>query len=115
MAQPVVHFEINGRNGPALQKFYSDAFGWQIQNMPEMNYGMVEGVQGGIGGGIAQVESDEQKGVTIYVQVDDPQKYLDKLAGLGGSVVMPVTEIPNVVTFAVFADPEGNHVGLVKA
>lgn len=114
MAQPVVHFEINGKNGPALQKFYADAFGWQIQNMPEMNYGLVEGAQGGIGGGIAQVENDAEKGVVVYVQVDDPQAYLDRLAGMGASVLVPVTEIPDVVTFAIFADPEGNRVGLVK-
>jgi predicted enzyme related to lactoylglutathione lyase len=28
--------------------------------------------------------------------------------------VVPVTEIPNMVTFAQFADPQGNVVGLVK-
>ncbi len=27
---------------------------------------------------------------------------------------MPVTEIPNMVTFAQFSDPEGNVVGMVK-
>ena len=27
---------------------------------------------------------------------------------------MPVTEIPNMVTFALFADPEGHVVGVVK-
>jgi predicted enzyme related to lactoylglutathione lyase len=28
---------------------------------------------------------------------------------------VPVTEIPNMVTFAQFADPQGNVVGLVKS
>lgn len=49
-----------------------------------------------------------------YVQVDDPQAYLDKVESLGGKTVVPVTEIPNMVTFALFTDPEGHMVGLVK-
>lgn len=32
---------------------------------------------------------------------------------LGGSVVRPMEVIPGMVTMAVFADPEGNQVGLV--
>lgn len=34
---------------------------------------------------------------------------------MGGKTVVPVTEIPDMVTFAQFADPEGNVVGLVKS
>ncbi len=33
---------------------------------------------------------------------------------LGGSVVMPVTDLP-MVTIGLFADPEGHVVGIVKA
>jgi hypothetical protein len=33
---------------------------------------------------------------------------------MGGKTVVPVTEIPNVVTFALFQDPEGNMVGIIK-
>jgi predicted enzyme related to lactoylglutathione lyase len=29
--------------------------------------------------------------------------------------VVPVTEIPGLVTFAQFADPQGNVVGLLKS
>jgi predicted enzyme related to lactoylglutathione lyase len=45
----------------------------------------------------------------------DLQAYLDRIEQLGGKTVVPVTEIPGLVTFAQFADPEGNVVGLVKA
>ena len=53
--------------------------------------------------------------VTIYVEVEDLQAYLDKAVSLGGTVVMPVTVIPNMVTMAQFADPQGNVVGMVKS
>ena len=33
MGQPVVHFEIIGKDGEALQKFYSDVFGWELDTI----------------------------------------------------------------------------------
>ena len=32
----------------------------------------------------------------------------------GGTIDMPRTVIPNVVTFALFKDPAGNRMGLVE-
>lgn len=79
-----------------------------------MNYGIVDThAEGSIGGGIAAADGPNH--VTFYVAVDDPQAYLDKIEGMGGKTVVPVTEIPDMVTFALFSDPEGNVVGLVKA
>src|SRR5574341_770127 len=37
-----------------------------------------------------------------------------EIIGKGGKTIVPVTEIPGMVTFAQFADPEGNVVGIVK-
>jgi predicted enzyme related to lactoylglutathione lyase len=37
------------------------------------------------------------------------------VTSLGGKTIVPPTEIPNVVTFALFSDPDGNMVGLVKS
>jgi uncharacterized protein len=110
MAYPVVHFEIIGTDGARAQAFYGSLFDWKIDANNPMQYGMVdtgEGIAGGIGG-------SEQKSLTFYVQAADPQAVLDKVVELGGSVVMPVTEIPGAVTMAQFADPDGNVVGLVK-
>ena len=50
----------------------------------------------------------------FYVQVEDVQGYLDKAVGMGARVVVPLTEVPNMVTFAQFADLDGNVIGLVK-
>jgi hypothetical protein len=112
MPNPVVHFEIIGKDGAALRDFYASTFGWEIQLPPEMDYGLVdnngEGIGGGIGGGA-------QNSVIFYIQVDDPQACLDKIAQAGGKTVAPVTTIPGMVTFAHFADPQGNVVGLVAS
>ncbi len=113
MGQPVVHFEITGKDAKKLQGFYGGLFGWHIDASNPMNYGIVDTHgEGGIGGGIGSAEGQNQ--VTFYVQVDDVQAYLSKIEAAGGKTIVPVTEVPDMVTFALFADPEGNVVGLVK-
>jgi predicted enzyme related to lactoylglutathione lyase len=54
MGNPVTWFEVVGKDGPALQRFYSEAFGWQLQDPGSMNYGMLMQPEKGIGGGIGQ-------------------------------------------------------------
>jgi uncharacterized protein len=113
MADKVVWFEVTGKDGAKLQSFYSDLFGWKIDASNPMNYGMVNESESGIGGGIGKADNGSGH-VTFYMGVDDPQAYLDKAEKLGGKTVVPVTEIPNMVTFALIADPEGHVVGVVK-
>lgn len=113
MANPVVHFEILGKDGAALQKFYGDLFGWSIDAGNPMNYGMVTAGEGGIGGGVAATP-DGSSLVTVYVAVDDLQAALDKAEQLGGTTVMPPMDVPGGPSIAQFTDPEGNRIGLVK-
>lgn len=112
MGKPVVHFEISGKDAKKLQEFYGSIFDWHIDANNPMNYGVVDTHGGGINGGIAAAQGPNQ--VTFYIEVDDPQAYLNRIESAGGKTLVPVTEIPNMVTFAQFADPEGNVVGLVK-
>ncbi len=120
-AAPVVHFEVMGKDGKKLQSFYSKLFDWQLQIYESMNYGMATAVgngtevgKGSIGGGIGQTEGGAPGYVTFYAQVPDLAATLKKAESMGAKTVVPPTEIPNMVTFALFQDPEGNMVGLVK-
>lgn len=114
MGQPVVHFEIGSADTAQAAAFYAGLFGWTVDANNPMNYGIVDthaadAAESGIGGGIAEGAPR----VMVYVQVDDPQAALDSAVALGGSVVEPVSDNP-MVTMAIFADPDGNHIGLVK-
>ncbi|MEO7803539.1 MAG: VOC family protein [Actinomycetota bacterium] len=115
MSNAVVHFEIMGPRGEELGTFYTDLFGWKGEWVSEMSYSIIdtfagEGINGGIGG-----SQDGSNSLTFYVEAADLQLALDKAVTLGGKIVQEVTEIPNVVTFAKFADPEGNVIGLVTS
>jgi uncharacterized protein len=113
MANPVTWFEITGKDGKKLQDFYSGVFGWKVDANNPMQYGMVDNQGQGIGGGISAGDGGTKQ-VTFYIEVDDPQAYLGKVESQGGKTVVPVTEIPGMVIFAQFADPEGNVVGITK-
>ena len=115
MGAPVVHFEIIGKDGKKLQSFFSEIFDWDIDADNPINYGLISKQNDtGIGGGIGDTE-DGPGYATFYIEVDDPQATLDKIVSLGGSIVVPVTTIPDMVTFALFNDPEGHLIGLVKS
>jgi predicted enzyme related to lactoylglutathione lyase len=114
MGRPVVHFEVYGKDEKKLQDFYSKLFDWKVDANNPVNYGLVDtGAGRGIGGGIAKAQPGTP-GVTVYIEVDDLGAYLDRAVTMGGKVLVPITEIPDTVTFALFSDPEGNAVGLVK-
>ena len=113
MANPIVHWEIIGPDGKALQNFYGQLFGWPIDADNEWQYGMVEaGAPNGIGGGIGPDMGGGNR-VTVYAEVDDLQPYLDKAGSLGAQTLMPPTDIGGI-TMALFSDPAGNITGLVK-
>lgn len=115
MANPIVHFEIMGNEDQKaqLQAFYRDTFDWEIQAMGDMQYGMVMKPEGEPGPGGAVDASPEGPGVVIYIGSDDIHAALAKAKANGAEVLMDVTTIPGMVTFAQFRDPAGNVVGIV--
>ena len=111
MAAKIIHVEVAGKDGPALQKFYSDAFGWDLDTNNPGGYGMLR--QGDLSAGIGPAQGGGDGHVTFYVHADDPAATLRRVEELGGRVIMPLTEVAPETTIALFADPEGHVVGLM--
>ncbi|WP_242888107.1 VOC family protein [Actinomadura litoris] len=133
MGNAVVHFEIEGRDGEALQRFYSDMFGWLINADNPARYGLVsreENVSGdgvGIGGAVFEVPetpSSSWRGptraegyqghVTIFVEVDDVETALAQAERLGGTRLQGPDEVMGGLTMGKFSDPEGHLIGLIS-
>ncbi|HYM15648.1 MAG TPA: VOC family protein [Dehalococcoidia bacterium] len=112
MGRPVVHFEIHGKDGKRLQEFYGKLFDWSVDANNPMNYGMVAPASAGMGGGITAGDAPM---VTVYVEVPELAAALASAESLGGKTVMPPMDVPGGPTIAMFQDPEGNTVGLIKA
>lgn len=115
MPNPVVHFEFISPDAEALQQFFSDVFDWMIDADNPMNYGMVNtGVtEYGIQGGVGAPGPFGAGHVTIYVEVDDIDDILNRVAAAGGEVVLPKMTIPGGnTTLAQFRAPTGHIIGL---
>ncbi len=111
MAHPVVHFELSSKDSRDLAGFYADLFGWQVRPMPAIGYTLLD-TGGGINGGIATGPGTRGT-ATFYIETDDLQAALDKINLIGGKTVRPITELPGMVTYALFEDLDGLVVGLM--
>jgi uncharacterized protein len=121
MGQPVVHFEVIGKDGKKLQGFYSQLFGWEIDANNPMNYGIVQrddntnsdGV--GIGGGVGQGPEGYSGHVTFYVEVPDVEASLAQAESLGGTRLMGPDAIMDGLVIGQFNDPEGRTIGVIQS
>ena len=112
MGLPATNFEINSADPAKAKRFYSDVFGWKMNDVPN-NYTFVDTDAGGkgIGGGIGPLRGPKPF-VTFYVVVRDLAATLKKATDGGGKIVFPVTKVGPTTTIAIFSDPDGNIIGL---
>lgn len=113
MGAPIVHFEIGCRDNEKTKQFYAELFGWNIEQMGPAGT-ISTGSEVGINGHITSLEHEPHNYVTVYAEVDDIPAYLAKVETLGGSVMIPKTEIPGQGSFAWILDGDGNIFGLWK-
>lgn len=113
---PIVHIEIPAKDPSAAGKFYQDLFGWDIRDLPEMNYTTFM-AQDTLGGGFPLLDpAMYQPGeVVIYIETDDIDATLDEITAAGGKILLPKSKIAGTGWFAFFADPTGNRIGLYTA
>ena len=119
MGQPVVHFEIIGKDGEKLKSYYSDLFGWEFDSDNPMKYGIVareenvsaEGI--GIGGGVAGGPEGYDGHVTFYIEVPAVEAALAKAESLGGSRIMGPETVMEGLEIGLFSDPEGHIIGVL--
>lgn len=112
--QKVIHFEVVGRDGKALQRFYSDLFGWNFNTDNPGGYGISSSDQTGVVVGVGSTQDGSTDHVTGYVAVSDIDAALKRATELGGKVVMPKMQPGPNATIALVADPEGHIIGLTE-
>ena len=112
MGLPATNFEINSADPAKAKRFYSDVFGWKMNDVPN-NYTFVDTDAGGkgIGGGIGPLRGPKPF-VTIYIVSPDVNAMLAKATKAGGKVVFPATKVGPTTTIALFSDLDGNVIGL---
>ena len=121
MSGRVVHFEIPFDDGDRARSFYKEAFGWQLQEMPGMDYTLVTSgpsteqgptEPGFINGGMLSRETSAAKGPVVVVDVESIDAALERIGRLGGTTVVGRTPVGDMGFSAYVRDPEGNVIGL---
>jgi len=123
---PVVHFEMPYDDSERLAKFYSQAFGWQMQKMgsemgdyvtaatTETDEKRMVKTPGTINGGFFPKKPDMPSEPSVVIAVKDIKEAMKKVNEAGGKVLGEPMEIPGVGQYVSFNDTEGNRVSILQ-
>ena len=121
MSGRVVHFEIPYDDGERARRFYAEAFDWELQEMPGMEYTLVVSGPSGdrgptepgyINGGMLARAESAATGPVVVMDVPSIDAALATIERLGGSTVVPKQPVGGMGFTAYVKDTEGNVVGL---
>jgi uncharacterized protein len=106
----IVHFEIPADDMQRAKAFYSNLFGWKIEDYQGMDYAMID-VLGAPGGGMMKRMHPEQQ-ITNYIGVPSVDEYAAKVEKLGGKIIVPKKAVPGMGYFIICMDTENNAFGI---
>ena len=112
MANPFVHVELMTTDVAKAKEFYGGLFDWKLEDIPGMDYTMINVGEGTGGGMMKSVQPDAPSCWLAYVAVDDAAVATEKARTLGAKICKEVTEIPGVGWFSVITDPTGATLAL---
>lgn len=115
MGAPLCHFEFQTDDPDKCKAFYADVFDWEYDDQSMSGYTLIKTGKEPEGGLMKRPPEAPYPALTVYFQVDDIDATLGKVTAGGGNILVPKTPIPNVGSFAVFADPEGICMGVFQS
>jgi hypothetical protein len=116
MPNPFAHLELTTDDLKAAQTFYTKVFGWKLNEMPGMNYTMIDVGGSGVGGGMQSKPMPEAPtGWMPYVQVESVKASVDRAIKAGATATLPYQEIGDMGAIGIFSDPTGCSIGVWEA
>lgn len=124
---PVVHFEMPAKDKKRVSEFYTNAFGWSMQQTgPEMgNYIVAHTTEtdensmvktpGTINGGFFDYKDEPGfQYPSVVISVPDLNASIENVKKAGGEVIGTPMDIPGIGKYIAFHDTEGNRVGMLQ-
>ena len=118
MTNSVTHFEIYGERPVGLADFYRNVFGWQVEQMPGVDYWRIQTGSSeakALQGGLTYRAIPNLNGWMLYVNVASLDETVALVQSLGGSIVRPKTAVPKAAWVTIVADPANNIFGVWQA
>ncbi len=130
---PVVHFEMPSKDNKRVSDFYSNVFGWKMNQMgadmgnyllaqtTETDENMMVKTPGAINGGFFKYQAATGYNMPhLVISVDNLEESMKMVEKAGGKIIGGSTgpgkidDIPGVGRYISFEDSEGNHVGMLQ-
>ena len=109
----ITHVEIPSDDFERARGFYSEVFGWDMREVPQMpDYALFQSGPGESGGAIGKRGVSAPERLRIYVEVESLDATVARVLELGGSVAVQITDVPGQGRYAAVVDTEGNEIGL---
>ena len=109
--------ELTTSDAEAAKKFYGTLFGWTFKAMPMpgMDYNVVSVGDREIGGIFKVPPGGPQMPISwwSYVTVDNVDDTAKNVKELGGKVIVPPQDIPDVGRFGIIQDPQGANIAAI--
>ncbi len=109
--------ELNSTDPAASVRFYTSLFGWKAESMQLDPLGVYTLLHAGPAqiGGVAPVQGPPMTYWLSYVHVADVDASSRRAENLGGRVLVPPENIPDIGRFSVIADPAGAVLAFYKS
>lgn len=111
MPVEIVHIEFKSANFTRTAEFYARLFDWQTEQNGAGSYMKLNGT-GGPSGGWVRADLVQSPGPIAYLSVEDLEKTLGEVEAAGGRVLVRSQPFAGGGEIALFADPDGNVLGL---
>jgi predicted enzyme related to lactoylglutathione lyase len=111
MGAPIVHIEFRSSSFERTAAFYGQLFEWQTQQNAAGSYMKFDG-EDGPSGGFVRADLVQAAGAIPYLVVDDLATKMAEVEKAGGRVLVGSMPFAGGGEVGLFADPDGNVVGL---
>jgi predicted enzyme related to lactoylglutathione lyase len=109
--------ELMTSDTKAATRFYSELLSWKVNEMPMGPGGTYTLFKQGdkeVAGMMASPQAGIPSHWLTYIGVEDVDASVKKITELGGKMLVPPTDVPGMLRFAVAQDPQGAAFGILR-
>ena len=106
----IAHFEIHFDEAERARNFYTELFGWKVEEAQGTEYWTITTQEVTYGSMMKRFNPNQK--ITDYFGVQSLLESVAKVEKLGGKILVPKIAVPKMGYFALCMDTEGNAFGL---